>query len=231
MLDLAKTLGSDAEMVRLAQLFAQQPRNAPDSLAVPYCQRAPRNAELAGLYHCQFAGADQAKFSGDQSGNVPLGVEAVSPPGSCPALNKPVPDGAQLNTLVTDPKGSVSSAAVPAAASSAVFAASTASSTGAAVSSAVLSAAGIPTTDPAAPVASTALGAGSAMPSMPTSAPGAASSSAASFQLANGQAAQQLNAQFAALQASDACTGTSLRRPCSHTCADTARPQPGRRRA
>lgn len=28
MVDLAKTLGNDAEMIRLAQLFVQQPRNA-----------------------------------------------------------------------------------------------------------------------------------------------------------------------------------------------------------
>jgi len=104
MIDLAKQLGNDPEMIRLAQIFVQQPRNAPDSLQVPYCQQAPRNAELDGLFHCQFAGSKFPNFSGDQTGNVPLGVGAVNPPGSCPAKpDGPVPDGAQLNTLVQDP--------------------------------------------------------------------------------------------------------------------------------
>ncbi|KAI0063266.1 hypothetical protein BV25DRAFT_1824301 [Artomyces pyxidatus] len=104
MVDLAKKLDSDPEMIRLAQLFVQQPRNAPDSLQVPYCQTAPKNAELNGLFHCQFASSDFTKFSGDQTGNLPLGVSAVTPPGSCPAkTDGPVPDGVQLNTLVTSP--------------------------------------------------------------------------------------------------------------------------------
>jgi len=104
MVTLAKTLGNNPEMIRLAQLFVQQPRNAPDSLQVPYCQTAPKNAELNGLFHCEFAGSNFAKFSGDQTGNLPLGVAAVNPPGSCPAKKDgPVPDGVQLNTLVTDP--------------------------------------------------------------------------------------------------------------------------------
>ncbi|KAF8900092.1 hypothetical protein CPB85DRAFT_1439692 [Mucidula mucida] len=94
MIDLAKSLGGDAEMIRLAQLFVQQPRNAPDSLQVPYCQTAPKNAELNGLFHCH----------GDQTGNVPLGLTEVNPAGSCPAkTDGPVPDGVQLNTLVDDP--------------------------------------------------------------------------------------------------------------------------------
>src|ERR1700676_2688634 len=76
----------------------------PDRLQVPYCQTAPRNQELNGLFHCQFAGSDLTKFSGDQTGNVPLGLQAVNPPGSCPAKpDGPVPDGVQLNTLVTSP--------------------------------------------------------------------------------------------------------------------------------
>ncbi|KAG6900205.1 hypothetical protein C0993_001470 [Termitomyces sp. T159_Od127] len=65
---------------------------------------APKNQELNGLFHCQFAGSDFTKFSGDQTGNVPLGLSAVTPPGSCPAKpDGPVPDGVQLNTLVTSP--------------------------------------------------------------------------------------------------------------------------------
>ena len=128
MIDLAKQLGNDPEMIRLAQLFVQQPRNAvsnltsalnftifllehilidfiqPDSLQVPYCQSEPKNAELNGLFHCQFAGSDFTKFSGDQTGNLPLGLSVVNPPGSCPAkTDGPVPDGVQLNTLVQSP--------------------------------------------------------------------------------------------------------------------------------
>ncbi|KAA1478786.1 hypothetical protein DENSPDRAFT_788439 [Dentipellis sp. KUC8613] len=102
MMDLSKKLNSQ-EMITLTQIFAQQPRNAPDSLQVPYCQTAPKNAELNGLFHCQFASSDFTKFSGDQTGNLPLGVSAVNPPGSCPAKNSPVPDGQQLTDLVTSP--------------------------------------------------------------------------------------------------------------------------------
>ncbi|KAH9976530.1 hypothetical protein BJV74DRAFT_861958 [Russula compacta] len=103
MVDLAKKLNNNADMIRLAQIFVQQPRNAPDSLQVPYCQTAPKNQELNGFFHCQFSSSDFTKFSGDQTGNLPLGVKAVNPPGSCPARNSPVPDGVQLNTLVSSP--------------------------------------------------------------------------------------------------------------------------------
>jgi len=113
MVTLAKTLNKNAEMIRLAQLYVQQPRNAPDSLQVPYCQQAPKNNELAGLFHCQFASSKFPQFSGDQKGNLPLGVTAVNPPGSCPAKpDGPVPDGQQLNKIVTNPgKGNAGNAA------------------------------------------------------------------------------------------------------------------------
>jgi len=104
MVDLANQLNNDADMIRLAQIFVQQPRNAPDGLQVPYCQIAPKNAELNGLFHCQFAGSHFPLFSGDQTGNVPLGLTAVNPPGSCPANpDGPVPNGVQLETLVSSP--------------------------------------------------------------------------------------------------------------------------------
>ncbi|TFK68383.1 hypothetical protein BDN72DRAFT_898171 [Pluteus cervinus] len=103
MIDLAKDLDDDEDMIGLAQIFAQQPRNSPDKLQVPYCQLAPRNPELNGLFHCQFASSDLTRFSGDQTGNLPLGVEDVTPAGSCPAkTDGPVPDGVQLDTLVTE---------------------------------------------------------------------------------------------------------------------------------
>ncbi|KAI0313311.1 hypothetical protein OF83DRAFT_1086425 [Amylostereum chailletii] len=119
MVDLAKQLNNDSDMIRLAQIFVQQPRNAlsldqPDSLQVPYCQTAPKNAELNGLFHCQFAGSDFTEFSGDQTGNVPLGLSAVSPPGSCPASPQgPVPDGVQLDTLVQSPGTPAASGRAP----------------------------------------------------------------------------------------------------------------------
>ncbi|KAF9033567.1 hypothetical protein BJ165DRAFT_1534517 [Panaeolus papilionaceus] len=118
MIDLAKKLNGNADMIRLAQIFAQQPRNSPSKAQVPYCQTAPRNQELNGLFHCQFAGSDFTQFSGDQTGNIPLGLSApVSPAGSCPANpNGPVPDGEQLNALVQSPIASQASSARPVAA-------------------------------------------------------------------------------------------------------------------
>ena len=53
MINLAKTLKNNAQLIALSQVFAQQPRNAPDSLSVLYCQQAPKNAELNGLFQCQ----------------------------------------------------------------------------------------------------------------------------------------------------------------------------------
>jgi len=117
MVNLAKTLNNDPDMIRLAQIFVQQPRNSPDLLSVPYCQKAPKNQELNGFFHCQFTGVNLNKFSGDQTGNLPLGVSAVNPPGSCPALATTVTAGQQLDTLVTSPGKPIggSAAAAPAA--------------------------------------------------------------------------------------------------------------------
>jgi len=188
MIDLAKTLNNDAEMIRLAQLFVQQPRNAPDSLQVPYCQVAPKNAELNGLFHCQFAGtvATQTAFSGDQTGNLPLGVAAVNPPGSCPAkTDGPVPDGVQLNTLVQDPGVGSSSG-------------STATdSTDSTDTSTPVDTSGSPaSTDSSTDTSSTTVaGAGSST-----------ATGGSGFQLQNGQDAIALNEQFASLTAASPCT-------------------------
>jgi len=64
MIDLAKQLNNDPTMIRLTQIFVQQPRNSPDSLSVQYCQQAPKNAELNGLFQCQFQGATWHSLSG-----------------------------------------------------------------------------------------------------------------------------------------------------------------------
>ncbi|KIK66674.1 hypothetical protein GYMLUDRAFT_37816 [Collybiopsis luxurians FD-317 M1] len=218
MIDLAKTLNSDPDMIRLAQIFVQQPRNAPDSLQVPYCQTAPKNAELNGFFHCQFAGSDFTKFSGDQTGNVPLGLTAVNPPGSCPASNTPVPDGEQLNTLVTSPGtplgGSSASGASAASGSAGVAVAPSSAGVAAAPSSAGAAAtapsAGAASADNvgagAAPAASAAGSVASASASPAAGAASTGSSSASGFQLQNGQDAIKLNSQFASLTPSSPCT-------------------------
>ena len=87
MIDLAKTLQNNAQVISLAQVFAQQPRNAPDSLAVLYCQKSPRNIELNGLFQCQFAGVKETVFTGNVAvgapGTIPFGMTApLSPAGS-----------------------------------------------------------------------------------------------------------------------------------------------------
>lgn len=131
MVDLAKTLKSDPDMIKFAQLFAQQPRNSvrplphhihvhpytyaicacvqPTSLSVPYCQTAPKNAELDGLFQCQFQGTNPTEFVGNvavgQPGTIPFGMSApVSPPQSCPAHKQGgIADGTQLTAVTTDP--------------------------------------------------------------------------------------------------------------------------------
>ncbi|TCD70013.1 hypothetical protein EIP91_005263 [Steccherinum ochraceum] len=109
MVDLAKQLNNDANMIKFAQIFAQQPRNSPSSQAVPYCQQAPKNAELNGLFQCQFQSADEKTFVGGatvgSAGTIPFGMNApLSPPGSCPANpNGPITDGAQLVTITQNP--------------------------------------------------------------------------------------------------------------------------------
>lgn len=108
MIDLAKQLNNNAEMIRLAQIFAQQPRNSPNSVSIPYCQQAPKNSELDGLFQCQFQGVNPQQFTVGavgSPGTIPFGLNApVSPAGSCPAHPQgPIPDGQQLNTIVQDP--------------------------------------------------------------------------------------------------------------------------------
>ncbi|PAV14840.1 hypothetical protein PNOK_0939300 [Pyrrhoderma noxium] len=191
MIDLAKQLGNDPEMIRLAQLFVQQPRNAPDSLQVPYCQSEPKNAELNGLFHCQFAGSDFTKFSGDQTGNLPLGLSAVNPPGSCPAkTDGPVPDGVQLNTLVQSP-------GTPEGGN----AGATAGSTGAAGDGSGSKESGSSDTTSVAIVSATSVPVATA-----TAATGVAPPGSKPFTLQNGLDAQKGNAEAATLSAGSACT-------------------------
>jgi hypothetical protein len=108
MIDLAHQLNSDPTMIRLTQLFVQQPRNSPNSIGVPYCQTAPKNKELVGYFQCQFQGSNLSKFSNGQAaggpGTLPLGHTALNPQGSCPANPKgPIPDGQQLVDITQNP--------------------------------------------------------------------------------------------------------------------------------
>jgi len=188
LVDLSKKLNSN-EMIFHAQIFVQQPRNTPNSVAVPYCQQAPKNTELNGLFQCQFAGANQKQFVGGLSagdpGTIPHGQKTPpSPLGSCPANpSGPIADGQQLSDITTNPNapsGSVASASGPPAASSSVApsAAPTDNSTPEPMPSITCAPATVAATAPAA----------------------------GGFKLANGQAAQKLNAQFATLTANSPCT-------------------------
>lgn len=109
MIDLAHQLNSDANMIKFTQIFVQQPRNTPDSLSVPYCQQAPRNAELQGLFQCQFQGANPTVFVGNVNvggaGTIPFGLNTpLSPAGSCPAHTQgPIADGTQLTDTIDSP--------------------------------------------------------------------------------------------------------------------------------
>ncbi|KZV88270.1 hypothetical protein EXIGLDRAFT_839377 [Exidia glandulosa HHB12029] len=181
MIDLAHQLNNDAEMIRLTQLFRQQPRNAPDSLSTLYCQTAPRNAELNGLFNCQFAGVNPTVFTGNvqvgAAGTIPFGLNApVNPPGACPASATPVPDGQQLEQLVQSPGTGKQVDTAPPAKS----------------------------TDAAPPATSPVVNTAPApSPAVPATAPAADSKP---FTLSNGQDAQALNAKFATLTSDSACT-------------------------
>ncbi|OCH91408.1 hypothetical protein OBBRIDRAFT_775268 [Obba rivulosa] len=219
MIDLAKQLNNDPDMIKFAQIFAQQPRNSPSSQAVPYCQQAPKNAELNGLFQCQFQSADETTFVGGltvgSAGTIPFGMTSpVSPAGSCPANpSGPIADGTQLVDITQNPGVSGSSG-------SGNNAASASSSASTIASSAVASPSATDSSDAdsdsdsdcddgddgddsassaAAPVASTTAAAA------PVSSSAASSGNSSSFQLQNGQAAQALNAKFAALTATSSC--------------------------
>ncbi|KAF9052292.1 hypothetical protein BDZ89DRAFT_1153712 [Hymenopellis radicata] len=192
MIDLAKTLNSDANMIKFAQIFAQQPRNTPTSQSVPYCGTAPKNAELNGLFQCQFAGADPTTFVGGlkvgDTGTIPFGLNAaLDPAGSCKANpNGPIADGTQLSDLTQDPGVSGASGSSNNSGSGTVASSSSSSANNGAgaPSSATSSAASI------APSSSTG---------------NSNSGSSSSFTLQNGLDAQKLNAQFASLTQSSSC--------------------------
>jgi hypothetical protein len=195
MIDLAKSLNNNADMIKFTQIFVQQPRNSPNSVSVPYCQQAPKNSELNGLFQCQFKGDNPTTFVGNiqvgQPGTIPFGHSAIlSPPGSCAASpSGPIADGTQLTDTTQNPgvaggSGGSANANSPPPAS--------ASSPPAAAASAP------PQCSPPPPAANTASGSGSGA--------SAGGSGGSNFALQNGKDAQKLNAQFATLSASSSCT-------------------------
>jgi len=217
MVNLAKQLNNNADMINFAQIFIQQPRNTPTSQSVPYCQKAPANAELNGFFQCQFQGADATTFVGGTkvggAGTIPFGLNApLNPAGSCPAhTSGPIADGTQLTDQVSSPgtpstsSGSANPppASLPPATPSSANTDTAPSSASCAATAATVTVTVTADTN-AAPVASaTAVTSGSAQ----TVAPASASSPAASgdFHLQNGKDAQALNANFETLSASSSC--------------------------
>jgi hypothetical protein len=190
MMDLSKKLNSQ-DMIKFAQIFCQQPRNSPNSLSVVYCQQAPRNAELNGLFQCQFQGVDPNNFTNGQkvgaAGTIPFGQNTpLNPPGSCPANpGGPITAGAQLADLVSSP-------GVPS---------SNGSDNGASPSPAPS-----PSPSPAAKKNANAVAADPTPTSSGSPSPSPASSGSQGFKAQNGKDAQQLNEQFKTLTADSPCT-------------------------
>lgn len=213
MIDLAKQLNNNVDMITFAQIFVQQPRNSPTAQAVPYCQSAPKNAELNGLFQCQFQSADENTFVGGiavgGNGTIPLSMSSpVSPAGSCPANpSGPIPDGQQLVDITQDPgisgsRGSSGSGSGSATTGSLSGNPGSANTT---VTTPGTPGASSPTQSPAASSASSTGAASTGSLGNGTGNSGE-SQSGSGFLLANGQEAQKQNAQFASLTTSSSCT-------------------------
>ncbi|TFK92276.1 hypothetical protein K466DRAFT_581998 [Polyporus arcularius HHB13444] len=90
MIDFAKSRGikNKAALIANAVSYAKHPRNALNINGVvpstPFCQKAPRNAELKGLSHAQLKGVDPGLF-----GAPNIDIFSFGEPGSCPFGKKP----------------------------------------------------------------------------------------------------------------------------------------------
>ncbi|KAF8266127.1 hypothetical protein EI94DRAFT_1772192 [Lactarius quietus] len=188
MMDLSKQLKS-ADMSSLPKYFASSRATPyPNSLSVEYCQQAPRNAELNGLFQCQFQGVDPNNFTNSQKaggpGTIPFGQTAVlNPAGSCPAhTSGPIAAGSQLVDQVSSP-------GVPS---------SLGSGSGSNNS-----------TSPATPHHNVAASPTDATPTpspTPSKSTPSSSSGAKGFAVQNGKDAQALNEQFKTLTTNSPCT-------------------------
>jgi hypothetical protein len=83
MINLAHNLGSPQDLITYAQIYVQQPRDSDDNTSVVYCQKAPANVELQGLYQCQFDSSSKITFTG----GLKLGSEGTTPFGFTSPLN------------------------------------------------------------------------------------------------------------------------------------------------
>jgi hypothetical protein len=181
---LSKKLKSQ-EMIALTQIFCQQPRNSPNSVSIPYCQRAPENPELEGLFQCQFIGNNPNVFVNNSDvGTTPFGMNAPpSPLGSCHAHPQgPIADGSQLTDITNTPFASGGSSA----------AATDPGSDG------TPSTPSAPSDDDGNPPPSSSSAANA---NVPTAAP----PSTGDFHLQNGRDAQSLNLKFSTLDATSPC--------------------------
>jgi len=200
MMDLAKQLNNDPDTIKFTQIFVQQPRNTPDSLAVPYCQQAPQNEELNGLFQCQYQGANQNVFVGNVDvggqGTIPFGLNApLSPAGSCAANpNGPIADGSQLTDITDDP--GVGATGGSGDAGNTGDSSDSGDDSGDAGNTGDSSDSGDDSGDS---------GDDSGDASSGDDSGDASDGSTSSFALSNGQDAQQLNSQFAQLNASSPC--------------------------
>lgn len=167
----------------------------PNSLSIPYCQQKPRNAELSGLFQCQFQGVNPNKFANGNAvggaGTIPLGQKGpLNPPGSCPANpSGPITAGGQLDDVVQSPGVPGGSGAGNGTTQNSSSAASSAS-------------------DSATQATSSSAASAANTPASPT--PRAVTNSSASgsgFKAQNGKDAQALNQKFQSLTADSACTG------------------------
>ncbi|OBZ68126.1 hypothetical protein A0H81_11739 [Grifola frondosa] len=90
MIDFAKSNGitNKSALIANAIAYAKHPRNALNINGVvpstPFCQNAPKNAELNGIAHAQLAGVNPGLF-----GSPALGIFAFGDPRSCPFGKKP----------------------------------------------------------------------------------------------------------------------------------------------
>lgn len=79
MIDFAngKGIKNRSALVANAKAFAVHPRNALNINGVvpstPFCQKAPKNAELQGLNHKQLAGVNPGLFGGPKFDTVAFG--------------------------------------------------------------------------------------------------------------------------------------------------------------
>jgi len=92
MIDFAKGPGISADktaaMIANAQSYRQHPRNALNingiTPSTPFCEQAPRNSELDGLFQQQLAGVDPGEFGGPNFPIVDFGASGTCPFGQTP---------------------------------------------------------------------------------------------------------------------------------------------------